>query len=72
MSAPDSAQDEREFPHPDIVIQRHGPMLVRGAESIRDESGTVHPVDRPVVALCRCDKSSRLPWCDGTHKVIPR
>ena len=47
-------------------------MLVRGAESIRDESGTVHPVDRPVVALCRCDKSSRLPWCDGTHKVIPR
>jgi hypothetical protein len=63
---------EREFDHPDIVIQRHGPMLVRGAESIRDESGTVHPVDRPVVALCRCDKSSRLPWCDGTHKVIPR
>ncbi|CUR62382.1 Iron-binding zinc finger protein, CDGSH type [metagenome] len=72
MTGEPRAEAEREFAHPDIVIQPHGPMLVRGAESIRDEAGTVHPVDRPVVALCRCDKSSRLPWCDGTHKVIPR
>ena len=47
-------------------------MLLRGAESVQDADGTVHPVDRPVVALCRCEKSSRLPWCDGTHKVIPK
>jgi CDGSH-type Zn-finger protein len=47
-------------------------MLVRGATSIQDADGTVHPVERPVVALCRCEKSSRLPWCDGTHKLIPR
>ena len=72
MSSRGADDPDREFPHPDIVIQRHGPMLVRGAEAIRDESGTVHAVDRPVVALCRCEKSSRLPWCDGTHKVIPR
>jgi CDGSH-type Zn-finger protein len=39
---------------------------------VQDLEGTVHAVDRPVVALCRCEKSSRLPWCDGTHKVIPR
>jgi CDGSH-type Zn-finger protein len=63
---------EREFDHPDVVIRRHGPMLVRGATSVEDADGTVHPVDRAVVALCRCDKSSRLPWCDGTHKLIPR
>ena len=55
-----------------MVIQPHGPMLVRGVESIQDADGTVHAVHRPVVALCRCEKSSRLPWCDGTHKVIPR
>jgi len=63
---------ERDFPHPDVVLEPHGPMLVRGATSIEDEEGTVHVVDRPVVALCRCAKSSRLPWCDGTHKVIRR
>ena len=65
-----SAADD--FEHADVVIEPHGPMLVRGASSIRDVDGTVHAVRRPVVALCRCDKSSRLPWCDGTHKVIPR
>ena len=60
------------FDHPDIVIEPDGPMLVRGASSIQAADGTVHVVRRPVVALCRCDKSSRLPWCDATHKLIAR
>ena len=60
-----------EFEHPDVVLCHDGPMLVRGARSIQDVEGRVHPVERPVVAVCRCHKSSRLPWCDGTHKVIP-
>ena len=60
------------FEHPDIVLCPDGPMLVRGADSIQDEAGNVHAVKRPVVAVCRCQESSRLPWCDGTHKVIPR
>lgn len=49
-----------------------GPLLVRGAETVRDEDGTAHEVTRPVVAVCACGKSQRKPWCDGTHKVIPR
>ena len=63
---------DQEFDHPDVVLEAHGPMLLRGATSVQDATGTVHAVTRPVVALCRCEKSSRLPWCDGTHKVIPR
>ncbi|MFC6152210.1 CDGSH iron-sulfur domain-containing protein [Nocardioides yefusunii] len=27
-------------------------------------------MDRPAVAVCRCLRSSLLPWCDGTHKVL--
>lgn len=49
-----------------------GPVLVRGADSFRDESGEEHAVTRPLVALCACGKSSRKPWCDSTHKSIPR
>ncbi|HSE70265.1 MAG TPA: CDGSH iron-sulfur domain-containing protein [Nocardioidaceae bacterium] len=49
-----------------------GPVLVRGASAVRDADGQPHPVTRPVVAVCACDKSQRMPWCDGTHKVIPR
>jgi CDGSH-type Zn-finger protein len=62
----------QDFDHPDVVLCPDGPMLLRGAESVQDADGVVHQVRRPVVALCRCEKSSRLPWCDGTHKVIPR
>ncbi|HEX5988464.1 MAG TPA: CDGSH iron-sulfur domain-containing protein [Nocardioides sp.] len=49
-----------------------GPLLVRGATEIVDETGAAHAVERPVVAVCACDKSQRKPWCDGTHKVLPR
>jgi CDGSH-type Zn-finger protein len=47
-------------------------MLVRGADVVTDHEGRQHAVTRPVVALCTCEKSQRRPWCDGTHKVIPR
>ena len=49
-----------------------GPTLVRRADVVVDEEGTVHPVDRPVVAVCTCGKSQRKPWCDSTHKSVRR
>ena len=49
-----------------------GPLLLRGADKVVDESGVTHTVDRPVVALCSCDKSQRMPWCDGTHRAVQR
>lgn len=49
-----------------------GPALVRGATSVRDDDGNVHPVTRPVVGVCMCGKSQRAPWCDGTHKFVKR
>lgn len=49
-----------------------GPLLVRGAASWQTDDGTQHPVDRPVVAVCACEKSRRAPWCDGTHKFLNR
>lgn len=49
-----------------------GPMLLRGADEVRDEDGVVHPVDRPVVALCRCNRSGSMPWCDSSHKMPRR
>ena len=60
------ARDVEVTPCPD------GPLLVRGADAVRDEDGQLHPTTRPVVAVCTCDKSQRMPWCDGTHKVLRR
>ena len=56
----------------ELVPCPDGPVLVRGADTIRDSEGVDHAVTRPVVALCRCGKSSRKPWCDSTHKAIPK
>ncbi len=61
-----------EFDHADIVLCPDGPMLLRGDHVVEDADGTLHPTTRPVSAVCRCGKSSVKPWCDGTHKVIPR
>ena len=49
-----------------------GPLLVRGADCVVDDDGEEHEVTRPVVAVCACGKSGRQPWCDSTHKAIPR
>jgi CDGSH-type Zn-finger protein len=57
----------------DVVVRvvPDGPLLIRGADTIRDENGNDHEVTRPVVAVCACGKSARKPWCDSTHKAIP-
>jgi hypothetical protein len=49
-----------------------GPTLVRRADAIIDADGSEHEVLRPVVAVCTCEKSQRLPWCDSTHKALQR
>ena len=49
-----------------------GPVLVRHADAVIDGDGKAHEVTRPVVAVCGCDKSQRMPWCDSTHKALAR
>jgi CDGSH-type Zn-finger protein len=56
---------------PDVELCPGGPMLLRGDHVVRDAEGIDHRTTRPVSAVCRCSKSGSLPWCDGTHKVLP-
>jgi CDGSH-type Zn-finger protein len=63
---------EPEVEHPNIVFCPDGPLLLRGDHLIEDADGDVHRTARPVSAVCRCGKSASHPWCDGTHKLIPR
>jgi CDGSH-type Zn-finger protein len=52
-----------------ITPYRDGPLLVRGPLRIVDQDGNEIPVEMKTVALCRCGRSGRKPFCDGTHKV---
>jgi hypothetical protein len=56
---------------PDVILCPGGPMLLRGKHVVADASGELHATQRPVSAVCRCGRSSRQPWCDGTHKSLP-
>jgi CDGSH-type Zn-finger protein len=49
-----------------------GPILVRHADVVVTDDGQAHEVTRPVVALCTCERSRRMPWCDSTHKSLRR
>ncbi|HWI21944.1 MAG TPA: CDGSH iron-sulfur domain-containing protein [Baekduia sp.] len=53
-----------------ITPYRNGPYLVRGAISLVDQNGAEIPVNRKVIALCRCGRSRMRPFCDGTHKAF--
>lgn len=56
---------------PDVVVQEcpNGPLLVRGPVRIVDGEGREVQARRRTVALCRCGRSARIPFCDGTHAV---
>ena len=56
----------------EVTMCPDGPMLLRGADTVVDDEGRPHPVERPVVAVCMCGKSPRRPGCDGSHKVVNR
>ena len=52
-----------------ITPYRDGPLLVRGPLRMVDQDGNEIRVNTRTVALCRCGRSRRKPFCDGTHKV---
>lgn len=50
-----------------IQICKDGPVLVYGAIKMVDHDGSEVPVEKGVVALCRCGGSETKPFCDGAH-----
>ncbi len=50
-----------------ITLMKTGPMRISGNFKLIDENGnTISCADK--VSLCRCAKSKRLPYCDGSHR----
>ena len=56
----------------DVVIQCRpdGPLVVTGPIEIKGPDGQVIEWDKSEgkCFLCRCGRSTRKPFCDGTHK----
>lgn len=47
-----------------------GPLLVRGPVRLVGSDGAPISCERDPIALCRCGRSKRKPFCDGTHKLV--
>ena len=56
---------------PRIYVLQNGPFHLddNPVDLVRDAQGDVIPV-RPGAVLCRCGRSARQPFCDGTHVKI--
>lgn len=53
-----------------ITPYRDGPLLVRGPFVLADQDGNEIEVRNKTIALCRCGRSRRKPFCDGMHKAV--
>ncbi|WP_206996378.1 CDGSH iron-sulfur domain-containing protein [Trinickia mobilis] len=51
-----------------ITVMNSGPLHLTGDFEIVDAAGHAFP-NQGIFSLCRCGKSARKPYCDGTHRA---
>jgi len=52
---------------PTISPMKNGPFLLKGIDSLVDAESNSNQIKESGVILCRCGKSGKKPFCDGTH-----
>ena len=59
-----------------VITKVWGPILIQGDVELVDQEGnpiTPPPAKTPgTIKLCSCGHSATRPFCDSTHKTIPR
>lgn len=49
-----------------IEVSINGPYVVKNLRTLRNSKGAFIET-APVMTLCRCGRSAKMPFCDGTH-----
>lgn len=52
-----------------ITVRDNGPLRVTGPVILEDAEGNVFET-KETFFLCRCGRSEKKPFCDGTHRHI--
>lgn len=55
-----------------MSVESGGPLLVDGPVEVTCPDGTVVRSDRFKAAVCVCRRSRSYPWCDTSHRRLPR
>jgi len=50
-----------------IILIEGGPARISGNFKITNEEGIVITIENKI-SLCRCGKSAKMPFCDGSHR----
>ena len=54
-----------------VTVKSHGSIRVEGDFELYDINGNKFELKgRTRISLCRCGKSSDMPFCDSTHKKV--
>jgi CDGSH-type Zn-finger protein len=64
--------EERDGDARRVWIDEDGPVLVQGPVEVVLPDGRTVRSDRFTVALCVCRRSRAYPWCDTSHRLVPR
>ncbi|WP_438503563.1 CDGSH iron-sulfur domain-containing protein [Ectobacillus ponti] len=52
-----------------IKVNDNGSLRVTGEVELVDGAGNPFPV-KPSFSLCRCGRSTNMPFCNGAHKGV--
>ena len=53
-----------------ITIVENGPIVVKAETEVSIRVGADVETRSDAIALCRCGKSSKKPFCDGAHRNV--
>ena len=67
VKEPNKKEENKTENKTQVRITKNGPILVSGDFTIIDENGNGLACGK-TAALCSCQKSKRLPFCDGSHR----
>lgn len=55
-----------EIASPQVSLVKGGPIIISGSFTLKNEAGKTKTFDKKT-AFCRCGKSGKMPFCDGSH-----
>jgi len=58
-----------EAPRTEVRLVANGPIRIKGPCVLYDESGELIKTGGDTLFLCRCGKTKRVPFCDGSHRL---
>ena len=65
----DKPNESESAPRVEVKVMKDGPLVIKGNFTIVGSGGN-ELRQMKMASFCRCGHSSKMPFCDGTHRKI--